>query len=249
MVSAWAAGLRLVLAQTKVDEKSNEISAIPQVLKLLDIHGCIVTLDAMGCQHKIAQQIIEQGGDYILGLKGNQGNTLEAVKEHFSTIPETCCEIFSEVNKGHGRLETRTYLGVTANSIPDLKEWTGLNSVIKVISIREIKGLSSTEERFYLCSMEAKEIQKIGLSVRSHWGVENSLHYVLDVTFKQDASRIRTGNAPENMGVLRHIALNILRQAPQAKKNTPSIKLKRKRAAMDNDYLEQIMIGASLEKA
>lgn len=202
----------------------------------------------MGCQQKIAQQIIDQGGDYILGLKGNQGNTLEAVEEHFSTTPETQCEIFSEVDKGHGRLETHTYLAVSASSVIDLKTWSGIESVVKVISTREIKGVTSTEERFYLCSMSPEEVKKISFAIRSHWGVENSLHYVLDVTFKQDSSRLRTENGPENIGVLRHIAMNILRKAPPAKKNTPSINLKRKRASMDRDYLQEIIVGGGLEK-
>lgn len=246
MVSAWAAGLRLVLAQTKVDEKSNEITAIPQVLKLLDIQGCIVTMDAMGCQQKIAQQIVDQGGDYILGLKGNQGSTLTAVEEHFSMTPESSCEKFCDTDKGHGRIETRIHLAADAKSIIDLKEWPGLKSAIKVVSTREIADISTTEERFYLSSVEPKEIARIGSGIRSHWGVENSLHYVLDVTFNQDGSRIRTGNAPENFGVLRHIAMNILRGAPNAKKSSPSNNLKRMRAGMDSAYLEEVMRTAGL---
>lgn len=248
MVSAWATGLRLVLGQIKVDEKSNEITAIPEVLKILDIHGCIITIDAMGCQQKIAEQIIQQGGDYVLGLKGNQSSTLEAAQEHFSTTSESMFTIFTDVDKGHGRIETRTYLSADANSIIDLKEWPGLKSVIKVISTREINEKATTEERFYLSSLSHKLIKKIGQSIKSHWAVENSLHYTLDVTFSQDKSRIRTGNGPENIGILRHIAVNILKNAPNAKKSSPSNNLKRMRAAMDTDYLTEVMKGAGLVK-
>ena len=248
MVSAWATGLRLVLAQVKVDEKSNEITAIPEVLKILDIHGCIITMDAMGCQQKIADQIIKQGGDYVLGLKGNQGTTFDAAKDHFATAPENTLKKFCDVDKGHGRIEIREYFAAEANSILNLKEWPGLKSVIKVISTREINDVSTTEERFYLSSIDANSIKKIGQSIRSHWGVENSLHYTLDVTFNQDKSRIRTGNGAENMGILRHIAVNILKNAPNAKKSSPSNNLKRMRAAMDNDYLTEIMKSAGLDK-
>ncbi len=139
MVSAWAVGLRLVLAQTKVDEKSNEITAIPEVLKLLDIKSCIVTIDAMGCQQKIAQQIVSQGGDYVLGSKGNQGTTLEAVETHFSTIPETNLSQFESVDKGHGRIETRRYLGANSDEILDLKDWPGLRSAIKLYRLETFR--------------------------------------------------------------------------------------------------------------
>lgn len=241
MVSAWAAGLRLVLAQTKVGEKTNEITAIPEVLRMLDIRGCIVTMDAMGCQQAIAQQIIDQGGDFVLGLKGNQGTTLTAVEEHFSTISNDKCEAYYEADKGHGRIEERTYLAVDANSVLDMKHWPGINSVVKVISVREIKDKKTTEDRFYLSSLGAVSVKISGEAIRSHWGVENGLHYVLDVTFGQDKSRIRNGNAPENFGIMRHLAMNILRGAPEAKKGSPSINLKRRRAGMDLNYLDRII--------
>lgn len=154
VVSAWATGLRLVLTQMKVAEKSNEITAIPEVLKLLEIKGCIITMDAMGCQQKIAQQIIDQGGDYVLGLKGNQSGTLSAVEEHFSFVPDSTCQQFHHVDKGHGRIETRSHFSVEANSILDLKEWPGLKSVIKVVSTREIKTETTTENRYYLSSVQ-----------------------------------------------------------------------------------------------
>jgi predicted transposase YbfD/YdcC len=231
----------LVLAQTKVGEKTNEITAIPEVLRMLDIHGCIVTMDAMGCQRSIAKQIIDQGGDFVLGLKGNQGTTLTAVEEHFSTISDDKCEKFYEADKGHGRIEERTYLAVDANSVLDMKEWPGIKSVIKVISSREMKDKKTVEHRFYLSSIAAAAVKTSGDAIRSHWGVENGLHHVLDVTFGQDKSRIRNGNAPENFGIMRHLVMNILRGAPEAKKGSPSINLKRRRAGMDLTYLDQII--------
>jgi len=243
MVSAWAVGLQLVLAQTKVAEKSNEITAIPEVLELLDINGCIVTMDAMGCQQKIAQQIIDQKGDYVLGLKGNQSSSLEAIEEHFATISETNLSQFQEVDKGHGRIETRTYLGADPGIIPDLKEWPGLKSAIKVISTREIAGKASTESRFYISSIRHEDIERLGHAIRGHWGVENGLHHVLDVTFDQDKSRVRKDRAPENLAVLRHFAMNILKGAPPAKKGSVSKNLKRIRAGYDIQYLEQVMKG------
>ena len=249
MVSAWAVGLRLVLAQTKVDEKSNEITAIPQVLKALEINGCIVTMDAMGCQQKIAQQIIDQGGNYILGLKGNQGLMLSAIEQHFSTTSNGQLNSFRDVDKGHGRIEIREVFTANADTILDLKEWPGLKSAVKVVSTREIKGVSTTEDRFYLSSLPNDSVKKIAEAIRSHWSIENSLHHVLDVTFDQDASRVRTGNATENFGVLRHIAMNILRGAPHAKNSTPSINLKRKRAGMDLTYLKNILQTTGLEKS
>jgi len=246
MVSAWSAGLRLVLAQEKVGEKTNEITAIPEVLKMLDIKGCIITMDAMGCQQKIAKQIVDQGGDYVLGLKGNQGATLTAVEQHFSTVPDEKSEQYSDVDKGHGRIEERKYFAVDAGEILDMKAWPGICSVIKVVSTRQIKDKKSVEERFYLSSLIPKSIKISGDAIRSHWGVENGLHYVLDVTFGQDKIRIRNGNAPENFGIFRHLAMNILRGAPNAKNSSPSINLKRRRAAMDTPYLEDMMRRAGL---
>lgn len=247
MVSAWAVGLRLVLAQTKVDEKSNEIKAIPEVLRVLDLKGCIVTIDAMGCQQKIAKQVVDQGGDYLFGLKGNQGSTLEAVEQHFSTTSETTFSTFQEVDKGHGRIETRTYHAADAEHVLDLKEWPGIKSIVKVDSIREIGTQSSSESRYYISSIGHSDVSKIGHATRSHWGIENSLHHVLDVTFDQDKSRVRKDHAPENFAVLRQFALNILKSAPPAKRGSISIKAKRTRAGYDLKYLQQTLRLAARE--
>lgn len=247
VVSAFASDLRLVLAQMKVDEKSNEITAIPKLLKLLDIKGCIVTIDAMGCQQKIAGQIIDQDADYALGLKGNQGSTLESVKEHFSIVSKEKCVTFSDVDKGHGRIETREHFVSDASAVFDLKDWPGLKSVIKVVSTREFQDKTTTEERFYISSLESTAVETISHSIRAHWGIENSLHYVLDVTFGQDKSRIRKDHSGENFGLVRHFAMNMLRNAPVARRGNKSLKLKRKRAAMDIEYLETILKCGGLE--
>lgn len=244
MVSAWAVNAGLVLAQTKVDDKSNEISAIPEVLKLLDLRGCIVTMDAMGCQQKIAQQIIDQGGDYLIGLKGNQGTTYEAVKNHFQLIAATRRPTHEETDKGHGRIEIRTYTADNAKTVLDLKAWPGIESVIRVRSMRQVKDKTSEETRYFISSLLPNDLEKICSATRSHWGVENGLHYVLDETFEQDRSRIRKDNAPENFAVVRHIATNLLKQAPPAKKHSPSMNLKRIKASMDTKYLQRIITGS-----
>lgn len=246
MVSAWAVGLRLVLAQQKVDEKSNEITAIPDVLRILNIKGCIVTMDAMGCQQGIAKQIIDQNGSYVLGLKGNQGTTLEAVETHFATMPESKLTHFTDVDKGHGRVETRTYFAADSSDILDLKEWPGIRAAIKVVSERYVAGVTTSETRYYISSIEDKNVEQVGRAIRSHWGIENSLHHVLDVTFDQDRSRIRKDNAPENVAVLRHFAMNILKSAPPAKKGSKSINLKRRRAGFDIKYLENVLGNVGL---
>lgn len=239
VVSAWAARAGLVLGQVKVDEKSNEITAIPEVLRLLDLRGCIVTTDAMGCQQAIAKQIIEQDADYLFGLKKNQGNTLEAVQEHFDLDSSKPTQNFTENDKGHGRVETRTYTIDSAQNVLDLKFWPGIKSVVKVNSIREMKNKTTNDMRFYISSL-APDSPRISTAVRGHWGVENGLHYVMDETFDQDRCRLRTDNSAENFTVLRHIALNLLKQAPTMK-GIKSINMKRFRAGMDTQYLEKIL--------
>jgi predicted transposase YbfD/YdcC len=201
----------------------------------------------MGCQQKIAGQIIDEDADYALGLKGNQGSTLEAVEEHFSTISTEKCSFFTDVDKGHGRFETREYFASDASSVLDLKQWPGIRSVIKVISTRDIQDKTTKEQRFYISSLESKVIEKIAHSIRSHWGIENSLHYVLDVTFRQDKSRIRKDHSAENFGLVRHFAMNMLRNAPVARRGNKSLKLKRTRAGMDIGYLETILTCGGLE--
>ena len=228
MVSAWASANRLVLGQSKVNEKSNEITAIPELLKLLDINGCIVTIDAMGCQKEIASQIIEQGADYVLALKGNQGGLFEDVDHDF-------CQ---SIDKGHGRLEIRRCWTLSnLDYLTQLPLWSGLQTIALVQSERRINGKVSTENRYYISSLPSNAAL-IANAVRTHWSIENSLHWVLDVSFHEDASRIRKDNSPENMAMLRHFALNLLSRDKSSKF---SMRAKRNKAAWDLAYLNRLL--------
>ncbi|MCP4721239.1 MAG: ISAs1 family transposase [Desulfobacteraceae bacterium] len=243
MISAWAASNQVVLGQLKTEEKSNEIKAIPYLLKLLDISGCIITIDAMGTQKKIAKTIVDKDGDYILALKENHkslySDTVLFFEQMESFKPEDFeFDKYETVDGGHGRIETRNYF--TTSNIDWLQgreNWPGLKSIGMVESTREIKDKISKERRYYISSLES-DAEKFGKSVRSHWGIENSVHWVLDIAFREDESRIRKGNAPENLAVLRHIALNLLRNNKSFK---GSIKTKRLNAAMDVEYLQNVM--------
>jgi predicted transposase YbfD/YdcC len=244
MVSAWACQNGVVLGQQKTDAKSNEITAIPQLLDILELNGCIVTIDAMGCQRDIAKKIREGGADYVLALKGNQSELQEMVSDFLSTaIEKKFSSIeYSQVEDndyGHGRIESRTCYAVP---LPDyLKEfrndWVDLNSLVCIVSSRESKGLIQQESRYYISSLEANAA-KISHAIRCHWQVENSLHWVLDVTFREDDSRIRRGVAAENMSVMRHLALNLIR-----KEDTPkfSVPRKRRKAALYDKYREKVL--------
>ena len=240
MVSAWATGNGVVLGQIKVDTKSNEISAIPKLLKLLDLKGCIVTIDAMGCQIEIAEQIVEQGADYCLCLKGNQSNTQEAVTEYFDTTAVNRENQLETVDKDHGRLETRRFSVAAIPDVSEIKKWPHCRSIAKVESLREFKGKSEGETRYFLLSTPPN-IQVTAKAIRCHWGIENSLHWVLDVEFDEDLSRIRKDASPENVAALRHVALNLLKQEKTLK---TSIRKKRLKCAMSNAYLGKVLAGA-----
>lgn len=244
MVSAWASQNHLVLGQVKVDEKSNEITAIPQLLKVLEIKGCIVTIDAMGAQKEIAEQIIKRGGDYVLSLKGNQGNLHKDVEQLFNWACETEFrniphEFHRTIDAGHGRIEIRRYwLLDSVEYLIDAHRWSGLKRVGMVESERRVAGKTPTiERRYYLVSLDGG-VERFAQSVRSHWGIENQLHWILDVAFNEDASRIRKDHAPANFALIRHIAVNLLRQDTSVK---VGLKAKRLKAGWDNDYLSRIL--------
>lgn len=248
MVSAWACSNHLVLGQTKVDEKSNEITAIPELLKLLEIKGCIITIDAMGCQTKIAKQIKEKEADYVLALKGNQGRLHAEVQEifddaHRQNFRDIVHDYDKTVDGDHGRVEIREYWTISDPEfikILDSKgEWEGLRSIGMVKAERRVGQKTSIETRYYISSLSGKAAE-FGQAVRSHWGIENSLHWVLDVGFREDDSRIRIGRAAENFAVLHHIALNLLKKEKSSK---CGVKAKRKKAGWDVKYLLKVLFA------
>lgn len=243
MVSAWASENQIVLGQIKTEEKSNEITAIPELLKLLDIRECIVTIDAAGCQKAIAQDIIKYGADYVLALKGNQGTLYQDVKDYFEYALEKNFDgikhqYFETLEADHGRIETRRYWIISDIDWLDNKEkWAKLTSIGMVESHRQINSKLTVDRRFFITSLDS-EVERFARAVRAHWTIENSLHWSLDVTFNEDYSRIRAGNGAENFSVLRHIALSLLKQD-----SSPNIGIanKRLKAALDQDYLFNIL--------
>jgi predicted transposase YbfD/YdcC len=242
MVSAFASEQGITLGQLKTEEKSNEITAIPELLAMLDLKGSIVTIDSMGCQTEIAKAITEQGADYVLALKGNHGKLHEQVGEFFAIAEqyryaaidakadETC-------EKDHGRIESRRVIALSSMHLEQVGAWSGLKSMIMVESIREIGEKRTSERRFYISSLEPDSVQ-IGNAIRAHWGIENKLHWCLDVTFKEDASRTRAGHAAENFNTIRKITMNLLRQETSMKRSIPK---KRLYAALHDQYLAEVL--------
>ena len=223
MVSAWASAQRVVLGQVKTEEKSNEITAIPELLSLLDVSGCIVTIDAMGCQTKIVEQIVDQKGDYVVSLKGNQGNLHKDIKDYFywaekrgfKEIEYDYCE---SLEKGHGRIEERKcWVTEDIEWLDGKEKWAGLRSIVMVEAEREVIGHQTTTERRYFISGLAANAEEALRCVRGHWSIENSLHWCLDIGFREDGCRTRTGHGPENLAIVRHIALNLLKQEKSSK--------------------------------
>lgn len=242
MVSAWASQNQLVLGQQRVDDKSNEITAIPKLLMQLNITGAVVTIDAMGCQTAIAQQIVDQGADYLLSLKGNQGTLHQDVKLFFESA-NTCPPVgHTRYDGGHGRIETRI-VRATSNIQwlkKDHSHWLKLTSIIAVTAIRECKDKTTEETRYFISSMDASNPERLGQIVRAHWGIENNLHWVLDYAFREDDQRMRSGNSDANMAVIRHIALNLLKTEKTVKLG---VKNKRLNAGWDENYLLKIVTG------
>lgn len=246
MISAWARANRIVLGQRKVGNRSSEITAIPQLLKLLDISGCIVTIDAIGTQTKIAAQIIKQGADYLLPVKENQPNLLAdialffelAEKDGFAKVGHT---YERTVDNNHGRIEIRECWAIDgADNLEFLRgaaDWPGLQTIVRIRSERRRKQKTEVKVRYFITSL-ANDARQILSAKRAHWGIENSLHWVLDVAFREDDSRVRQGNADQNLAILRHVALNLLKHEKTARGGT---KAKRLQAAWNEDYLVKVL--------
>ena len=244
MVSAFAARQRLVLGQMKVAEKSNEIVAIPKLLEMLAIEGAIVTIDAMGCQREIAQKVVEKKADYVLALKGNQGSLREDVElfvaeQKAAGFKDTKISSDQTVDGDHGRIETRTTTVIhDVTWLQERHNWPGLRSVVVVESEREIGDKVERETRFYITSLVLLATMLAPI-IRSHWAIENSLHWVMDMIFRDDECRVRTDHAPANFCTIKHMAHNLVRLAP----GKASLRLKRKTAGWDDDFLASLITG------
>ncbi|MFB3119201.1 MAG: ISAs1 family transposase [Stenotrophomonas maltophilia] len=248
MVNVWASSNGLALGQTMVAEKSNEITAIPKLLQLLDLSGCIVTIDAMGCQKEIAREIIGAQADYLLAVKENQHQLYEDVRDLFEGAEEFDFEsvpydFARTVNKNHGRLETRQCWVITdptcLDYIQNRQRWPKLDAVVKVTAHRETGAETSVQSRYYISSL-AGRAKTLLEATRSHWSIENNLHWTLDVTFREDLSRVRKDHGPQNLAVLRQIALNLLKKETTLKRG---IQGKRHKAGWVEDYLLRVLLG------
>jgi predicted transposase YbfD/YdcC len=242
MLSAFAAGQRMVLGQMAVEGKSNEITAIPKLLEMLAIEGAVVTIDAMGCQKKIARTIIDKKGDYVLALKGNQGSLREdvelfAAEQKANEFKDTTISCHEGVDGDHGRIETRrTTVIHDVEWLRRRHDWPGLKAIVMIESTREAGGKIENETRFYITSLR-EQAEKLAAIVRSHWTIENCLHWVLDMVFRDDDSRIRMGNAQQNFATLRRMAQNLYRRAP----GRDSIRMRRKIAGWDDDFIATLI--------
>jgi predicted transposase YbfD/YdcC len=245
MVSAWAADNGVVFGQIAVNDRSNEITAIPALLEVLRIKGLIVTIDAMGCQKQIAGQVVGQQGDYVLAVKDNQPGLRRDIQEVFDWAEKRGYRglehaTSEEATKGHGRIETRRVSVLwDLSQIKDAPAWPGLRCIARVRSERTIGPSTTVQHRYYISSLHTRKATELGRAIRAHWGVENGLHWRLDVTFGEDSSRVRVRHAAENLSRLRRITLNLLRLAPPTKAN--SIRSKRFVAALDHEYLLKVL--------
>ena len=248
MVSAWASQQSLTLGQVKTEEKSNEITAIPQLLELLDLNGCIVTIDAMGCQREIAQQITAGGADYVLAVKENQGRLHEGIQDLFEGaealgFDETPYDHAETVDKGHGRVEHRECWVITDQDCLDYLDpqgqWPQLKAAIRVVGHRQTDEGGISQPRYYISSL-AGSAEQLLAAIRSHWSVENSLHWTLDVSFREDQCRIRKDHGPQNINTLRQIGHNLLKNETALK---VGIQGKRLNAGWDEDYLLKVLLG------
>lgn len=248
MVSAWCSEMGIVLGQLKTDEKSNEITAISELIELLSIEKSVITIDAIGCQRKIAKQIINKNADYVLAVKDNQKSLHKEIESFFTRHKKLNFEgkgynfeQFEEIDKGHGRIEIRKCVSIDQISwMYEKDKWEGIKSIAMLESTRIIGDKTTSEIRFYISSLPSNAT-KIAYAIRSHWGIENSLHWVLDMTFNEDQSRIRKGNAPQNIAIIRHIALNMLKASQKLFKGI-SIKALRKVAGWSDEALDTILI-------
>jgi predicted transposase YbfD/YdcC len=245
VMNAWSNANDFCLGQMKVDGKSNEITAMPALLKMMDIKGSVVTADALNCQKDIAEQIVDQGGDYVLALKGNHQFLHEDTKLFFEDATRDGFDVpygfYEQDDYGHGRIENRKYWSVAVDQLDFLRnkdEWKGLKTIVCVQSRRSLKSAESVEARYFVSSLD--KINPIARSIRHHWSVENKLHWVMDVDFDEDACRVRTDHAPENFAMLRQIAHNLIKQ--ESSKNV-SVRRKINKAGWDNDFLTRIVAG------
>ena len=243
MVNAWASANNMVLGQLKVDGKTNEITAIPELLSILAVKGCIITIDAMGCQTKIAEQIVSQKADYVMGLKDNQPDLRRAILELFHLPPEEL-ELeeasYQETTKDHGRIETRVcrQIGIDKQWLPESERWAAMKSVIEIKATREVIGGATTEEtRYYISSLQVNAKEAFN-AVKTHWTVENSLHWSLDMSFREDECRIRRENGAEFFAVMRRLSMNVIKKDTTKK---AGIQRKRRMAAMNPDYAMHLL--------
>lgn len=238
MVGAFASESGLALAQVKTEDKSNEITAIPELLDALILNGCIITLDAMGCQKSIVEKIVERGGDYVISLKGNQGNLHDDVRLFLETIGNVAHDYYETVEKGHGRVETRRYwITDDIDWLSNKTDWKKLTSIGLVESEVYQKGKTTSEKRCFISSIKP-DAKRFARAVRQHWAIENNLHWQLDVSFDEDKLKMREGNAAQNLSILRRMVLNLLKQDTSTK---ASIKAKRKKAGWNKDYLKTLL--------